>query len=319
MWTALGILLLCLPLLLVGSFLGYVYVAVRLKYLWQVDRIFAEKPLFIIPRGERDPVAEEIRLPTVDGMSLQAAYFKTTAPNRKGVIVFGVEYGSELWSAKPYCEALLASGYDVFTYEPRNQGESDRIPGYEPLQWMTQHEVADARAAMAYVKSRPDADPRGVGWFGVSKGANAGLAMASEDPSVRCVVTDGAFGLLSVVVPYMKNWIRIYNRNFFVHGLMPSWFYGHMSMISIRRVGRERSLRFYRLEGRMRRVRQPLLMIHGEADTYIKPVMAMALFQRAAGPKEFWSVPGARHNQSIAKAGDEYARRVVGFFDAHLA
>ena len=31
--------------------------------------------------------------------------------------------------------------------------------------------VADMKAAVAYLKSRPDADPRGFGFFGVSKGA----------------------------------------------------------------------------------------------------------------------------------------------------
>ena len=68
----------------------------------------------------------------------------------------------------------------------------------------------------------------------------------------------------------------------------------------------------------MGQLRQPLLMIHGEADTYIKMVMARALFERTKGPKEFWAVPGARHNQSIAVAGPEYARRVVAFFEQHL-
>jgi fermentation-respiration switch protein FrsA (DUF1100 family) len=59
-------------------------------------------------------------------------------------------------------------------------------------------------------------------------------------------------------------------------------------------------------------------MIHGEADTYIKLEMVRALFRRAAGPKDLWIVPGARHNQSIALAGEEYARRVVAFFDKNL-
>jgi hypothetical protein len=30
-------------------------------------------------------------------------------------------------------------------------------------------------------------------------------------------------------------------------------------------------------------------------------------------------VPKAKHNQAIHIAGDEYCRRVVGFFDLHLA
>ena len=63
----------------------------------------------------------------------------------------------------------------------------------------------------------------------------------------------------------------------------------------------------------------PLLMIHGEGDTYIKPEMARALFERVREPKELWVVPNAKHNQALHTAGDEYHRRVVEFFDRHLA
>ena len=56
------------------------------------------------------------------------------------------------------------------------------------------------------------------------------------------------------------------------------------------------------------------LMIHGGGDTYIKPEMAQALFDRAGKPKEFWLVEGAKHNQALHVAGDEYQRRVLEFF-----
>ena len=152
----------------------------------------------------------------------------------------------------------------------------------------------------------------------MSKGANAGLAVAAEDPWVRCVATDGAFGLVSVMLPYMRHWIRIYSKNYLVHGLMPAWFYAHMAgSASGGSSGRGKS-DSSTWKTWPSRIRQPLLMIHGEADTYIKAEMARALFGRATGPKEFWVVPGAKHNQSISVAGDEYARRVVAFFDQHL-
>ena len=64
---------------------------------------------------------------------------------------------------------------------------------------------------------------------------------------------------------------------------------------------------------------RPLLMIHGEKDTYIRPPMARALFDRARDPKEFWLVPGAKHNQALQVAGDEYRRRVLEFFERHVA
>jgi fermentation-respiration switch protein FrsA (DUF1100 family) len=65
--------------------------------------------------------------------------------------------------------------------------------------------------------------------------------------------------------------------------------------------------------------RRPLLMIHGGADTYIKPEMARALYELAPGPKEFWLVEGAKHNQALQLAPEEYHQRVLAFFNRHLA
>ena len=57
------------------------------------------------------------------------------------MILFGLEFGSNRWSCVPYCEFLREAGYDVFTFEPRDQGDSPAQPGYEPLQWVTDFEV----------------------------------------------------------------------------------------------------------------------------------------------------------------------------------
>jgi len=83
MWTALGLFLFLLPLLLVGGLVGYVYWFVRKNLLGNLERAFVEKPLFIIPRGEPDPSAEEVRFPTADGRHVQGAYFKTPAAARR--------------------------------------------------------------------------------------------------------------------------------------------------------------------------------------------------------------------------------------------
>jgi len=318
MKTAFGLFLLALPLLLVAGSVLSLYWIVRRQFLWQLVRIFQEKPLFVIPRGEPDAAAEDLSIPTVGRAVMKGAYFKTPATARTGVIVFGIEYGSDRWSCRPYCEALSLAGYDIFTYEPRGQGTSDPIPGYEPLQWLAECEIADAETALAYVTARPDADPRGVGWFGVSKGANAGLAMAAMGKPVRAVATDGAFGLITTMTPYMRHWVRIYNKNFLVHGLLPTWFYAALARAGLGMVERERKVRFFRPEKIAGQMDRPLLMIHGEADSYIKPEMGRAVFNRARGPKEFWVVPKARHNQALATAGAEYADKVTAFFDQHM-
>jgi pimeloyl-ACP methyl ester carboxylesterase len=314
-----GLALMCSLPLGISSWLAVKHVHVRWKYQEKVARIFQEKPLFIIPRGQRQPHAEDVRFATTDGLTLSGCYFATPKP-RRGVILFGLEFGSNRWSCRPYCEHLIDAGFDVFAFESRNQGDSDCMPGYEPLQWVTEYEVQDARAALAYLRTRPDADPRGVGFFGISKGAGAGLVAAATDPSVRCFVTDGMFATYTTVIRYMRQWVHIYIQSYLLHGLLPSWYYGLVGVAGIRQIERERRCHFPHLERALPCLApRPLLMIHGEADSYIRREMATSLFACAHGPKEFWLVPGAKHNQALHLHGDEYRQRVLAFFEQHLA
>jgi fermentation-respiration switch protein FrsA (DUF1100 family) len=184
---------------------------------------------------------------------------------------------------------------------------------------VTDYEVTDARAALAYLKARPDADSRGVAFFGLSKGAGAVLQASATDPFVRCFVTDGVFAAYTTLVPYMRQWFRIYNRHHVLQALLPSWYYGLVGRAGLRLAERERHCRFPHLETALPRLApRPLLMIHGGGDTYIKPEMARRLYQRAGQPKEFWLVEGAKHNQAFQLAGAEYRRRVLEFFLQHL-
>jgi alpha-beta hydrolase superfamily lysophospholipase len=316
LWLGFG-LLFTTPLL-IFAVLVYGQVSLRRRYLDKLVRIFQEKPLFIVPRGQPIAGAEEVSFRTADGLTLHGCYLRSPVP-RRGVILFGLEFGSNRWACHSYCEHLLANGYDIFAFESRGQGRSDLQPGYEPLQWVTEFEIRDVRAAISYLKKRPDADPRGVGLFGISKGGSAGLLAAVADPYVRCFVTDGIYATYTVMVRYMRKWFSIYNHRYKLQALLPLWYYGLVGLAGLRRIERSQRLRFVHLERRIARLApRPLLMIHGSADTYIKPDMAQELFKRAAGPKEFWLVEGAKHNQALHLAGEEYRRRVLAFFNQHL-
>jgi alpha-beta hydrolase superfamily lysophospholipase len=319
-WLIAGVaLLLFLPVTLAVVLVG-LHVWLRIHYLDKLMRIFQEKPLFVIPRGQPQPDAEEVTLTTAEGLKLHGCYLPTTAPRRKGVILFGLEFGANRWSCVPYCEDLRAAGYDVFALEWRNQGDSDVQPDYEPLPWVCDRDTADCRTALEYLKTRPDADPRGVGLFGISKGGGAGLVVMADDPAIRCAVTDGAFATYSTMVPYARVWFAIYNTNYAFHGLLWAWYYGWVAKVGIAQAGRERGVKFLSVEKAVRRLgRRPWLMIHGADDTYIKATMARDLFRCARGPKELWVVPGAKHNQALNLVGDEYKRRLREFFDRHLA
>jgi uncharacterized protein len=318
LWVVLGVAL--APCVVLGLVLWGYHVYLLVRYIPYLVRIFQEKPLFIVPRGQPVEDAEDVLFRTADGLTLRGCYLRARRPDRQGVILFGLEFGSNRWACVPYCDFLRDEGYDVFTFESRGQGESEVQSGYEPLQWVTTFEVEDFRAALAYLKQRPDADPRGVGFFGISKGAGAGLIAAASDDYVRCFVTDGVFATHTTMVPYMRKWVLIYSHRQWVVKRLPEWYFRHMARVGLRRTRRARGCRFPHLEHVIGRLApRPLLMIHGEGDTYIKPEMAQALFNLAGEPKEFWLVPSAKHNQAFQVAGDEYRARVRAFFRKHLA
>ena len=291
----------------------------RTRFLHQIVRIFEEKPLFIVPKGKPIPGADDVTFTTPDGFELRGCYLKTAGP-RKGVVLFAPEFGSNRWAVGQYCGDLVDAGYDVFAYEPRNQGESDADPDYSPLQWVVDKDLTDLKAAVAYLKKRPDASPDGIGIFGISKGGSVGLALAAEDGWVRCIVTDGAYAAYTTMVPYMRRWVQIYSPYRKMQDMLPGFFYGSLGVVAMARSASRRGVRYLAIESRLRRLRQPLLMIHGGADAYIKPEMAETLFRKARSRvKDLWVVPKAKHNQALHIAGAGYTRRLVSFFDAHLS
>jgi uncharacterized protein len=291
---------------------------VKWNYLPLVHRIFVEKPFFFALVGQPVSHAEDVRFSTANGLNLAGCYVPAAGP-RKGVILFGPEFGSNRWSAVPYCEFLREAGYDIFSFECRSHGESDPQPDYDPLHWVTQYEVEDFQAALAYLKSRPDADPRGVGLFGISKGGSAAL-IAAADPYMRCFVVDGIFASHSTMLPYMRKWVDIALHIPSVAPLIPTIYLKYMAGVALRQIEQNRRCRFPHLECAISKLApRPLLMIHGGGDSYIKPTMARELFDLAGEPKEFWLVENAKHNQAFNLAGDEYKRRVLQFFDTHLA
>jgi dipeptidyl aminopeptidase/acylaminoacyl peptidase len=92
--------------------------------------------------------------------------------------------GARLYA--PYHEALLAAGIAVLVFDYRGFGDSDGDATF--LDPMLQ--VADYRAAITYLETRPEIDPGRIGAFG-SGGTGGGNAIYAGglDPRVKAVVS----------------------------------------------------------------------------------------------------------------------------------
>ncbi len=301
------------------GFLLYVY----FRYQSTIIRIFEEKPLFLkkfAPKTDFD--VEDTTFKTEDGLTLAGSYIRTSAPERKGVILYLPEYGAGRMTCLNYAKTLVEQGFDLFTFDFRNMGDSESEPKYIPLQWVTNHEVMDAKAAVAHLKERFDAPSpeEGIGMLGISRGAGVAVIVASKDPWVRCVVTDGMFGTINTMIHYMQKWIEIYGRLNWLRPFLPSLFYRVLSRTTLWAVQRRRHCTFPSMKYALGRLSpRPLLMIHGEADSYIRAPIAEGLYRLAREPKELWLVEGAKHNQAVLIQPEEYAHRLRDFFERHLA
>jgi pimeloyl-ACP methyl ester carboxylesterase len=319
-WSLIAVGGLMLTGIIVAAALAYLS---RRWYLPTVVRIFEEKPFFKVHTADVVADAEEFAIPTNDGLTLSAALIRSQAAEKKGLILFAPEYGGTKWTCMLYAGHLLDAGYDLFTFDFRNHGDSDTMPGYQPLQWVTQHEVADVKAVLKFLKEAPFCPNDGIGFFGVSRGAGAGVVACSGDPFVKCLVTDGAFGTVATMIRFMGKWASIYiTRRPGLLKLVPKWYYGLLGLAALSDVNRRRQLAFPSVRNALRRLsqrKQQLFMIHGAADSYIRPEIAHDLFKAAPRKlRKLWMAEGAKHNQAVDLAEEEYRLYTIDFFCEHL-
>ena len=304
-------------------FLLVVWLIATLILWWfhvpSVVQAFSQTPRLIPDPGEPLSEGESCQFQTSDGLSLTGTYLKTPADIRLGVIVFCHELSSDRWAATPYVADLRSRGFDVFTFDYRNHGESDTDDHFDPMPWLTEFEVADTQAAIDHVCSRSDADERGVGMLGISRGGTAALCVAARDPRIQAVATDGAFSTELMQLHYIHRFMEIYTAYTWLLSRIPDGLLITLGWWAQWILGRRRGCKFVAVERQVRRVRRPALMIHGERDSYVPQHVSEGLQRLIGGTTRRWDVPDARHNQAIKVAPEQYHRHLARFFQKHLA
>jgi pimeloyl-ACP methyl ester carboxylesterase len=289
-----------------------------IKYAPIIGQKFEEPPLFLPLRVEPSERGEPVAFPASGGVRLAGTYLRARTAGRAGVTVYCHEFLSDRWSYRPYIDHLRDLGFDVFTFDFRNHGESDSESGYEPMHWASDREVSDLRAALAYLRTRPDRDPAGFGLFGVSRGGATALLVTPEERDVWGVITDGAFPTIGTMMAYILRWAELYLPNPAVRRSIPRWLYRLLARSGRRRSERRRGCRFPDLEKAVARLApRPWLAIHGQRDTYISPEIVEEVFEHGNGPRELWLVPDAKHNRCREREPEAYAGRLLDFVDRY--
>ena len=176
--------------------------------------------------------------------------------------------------------------------------------------------------ALAYIHSylKQNRRPPDVAVFGVSRGSGAAILASVGNDAVKAVITDGAFSSDTILEHLMRRFATVFARIRVVAENHPPVFWRFLRWLLFREYARRFRCRFPSVRQAVVRLgAKPMLLIHGEKDSYIPVAQSQALYDLASGPKSLWIVPGAKHNLSVVLNPHAYGHRIVRFLDEHLA
>ncbi|HYL80527.1 MAG TPA: alpha/beta hydrolase [Candidatus Acidoferrum sp.] len=168
-------------------------------------------------------------------------------------------------------------GLSVFLFDYRGYGRSSGRPSEAGL-------YRDATAAYAHVAETRRIPPGRIVLFGRSLGAAIAGDLGSRRPAAGLIL-ESAF-------PSVEALARAYYFGFPGH-----WF------VAAR----------FPLADRLKEIRMPVLVVHGDRDEVVPFELGRQVFEAAHEPKSFYAVPGADHNNLYAVGGAAYFRRLKQF------
>jgi fermentation-respiration switch protein FrsA (DUF1100 family) len=237
-----------------------------------------------VPRAAEvlGPGAVDAHIPTEDGIELGGWYLPAPRGDEAGrvVIVFNGNAGSRRDRAH-LAAGFARAGWSVLLFDYRGFGGNAGRPDEPGL-------LRDARAARAWLDTRPEVERTRIVYFGESLGAAVAIGLAIDRPP-HALVLRSPFTSLPEVARVHYPWLPV------------GWMLRD---------------RFPSIE-RIRSLSQPLIVIAGERDTIVPHAQSRALFDAApAATKRFVSLPGANHNDPRLSHGAEMLGPVVEFLEA---
>jgi len=244
---------------------------------------------------------EDAGVVTADGLSLVGWY----VPSTNGAAILAVHgYKADRGELLNDAQMLARHGYGVLLASIRAHDLSDGT-----LITFGQHEMKDLAAWFAWLRTRPDVDPRRIGVLGNSMGGTLGIRFAAEQPGIAALVAHSAFSSLTDT---LETSVRFFT------GLPPFPFVPLITFFAEREAG------FSVDEVDAKRwipkiAPRPVFILQGGADVVISKASGERLYQAAGEPKELWFEPKVGHASFDGALPGEYERRVTAFFDKYLS
>ena len=236
---------------------------------------------------------EEVEIQTEDGFRLTAWWMPKGKPDRAPVVILH-GLGASKAHMIDYILFAQEQGNPTLAIDFRGHGGSD--PSLTSIGF---YESRDAAAAMQFVREKGAGDP--VLW-GTSMGAVSALLAAARDGSAAGVIADAPFDTY-------RNTVLHHAKLFYGLSEFPLITLA-MPMIESRARFRVDDVDCLRAA---EQIQAPMLLLAGEEDVRMPPAMVRSIYERAAGPKEFWIIPGEGHENR--NFGQEFRDKVAGFLE----
>lgn len=169
-------------------------------------------------------------------------------------------------------------GWNVLLVDYRGYGGSDGSPSERGLR-------NDADAAVAWMQANHP--KQRLVYFGESIGSSVALACAARTPPAGLILQAGAIDLADVAGE-------------------------HYPALPTRLILSDR----FNARSTIGSIEAPLLSVHGTQDTIIPDHLGRAVFDAYQGPKAWYSVEGAGHNDLVYVGGRAYYERVHRFLES---
>ncbi len=305
-WIALS-----LPAVLLAIDYGYRQFASR-----RIQTIIENVPTFAAVPVSAPADVGVIRITTGDGIALEGC-LHLPHDEPRGVILFCPELNGNHWTGLSYAQALLDAGFAVLAFDFRNQGNSEHQIGYKPIHWVTEFELRDIEAVLAWLQTQETLRSIPVGIFGVSRGGSAALLAAGRFPQLGAVATDSGYGTMAMIQHFMTKFSRFVVPDWFFNRL-PRWHVVWTLWQTLARSERSRNCRYVHLEHIAASYDRPVLMISGSRDSYVTPSVTREVARLLNCDDCVWIVEKAKHNKPRFQAQREYDERLVRHFEKHL-
>lgn len=174
-------------------------------------------------------------------------------------------------------------GWNIFIYDYRGYGRSEgRIS--------EQGTYRDAEAALRYLRSRSDIDAKKIVLFGRSLGAAVATDLATSEPCLALILETPFASIpemARIAFPFVPIGPFLKTR--------------------------------YDVLDKVRRIKVPLLVLHGDQDEVVPFSQGRRVFEAAPEPKQFYVIPGAHHNDTYILGGSAYFAALKNFIEQAAA